>query len=117
MATVNDNGCISVTLAATTPLYSRVTAAGVIAGAAVIDVGVTLEAGVAGQAVAVAARTKPGTHKVIAAAAIASGALVYTAADGEVSTTGSFIRGQAMEAAGADQDVIEIMPLVYPIPV
>jgi len=55
-----------------------------------------------------------GTSKVVASTAIAVGALVTAAAGGKaVSTTtaGHYVWGQALEAASADGDNIEIGPL------
>lgn len=65
----------------------------------------------AGERIAVALRTKPGTHKCIAAAAIAAGAEVFSAAAGKVSVSAStaFREGFAMEAAGANNEVFEVM--------
>lgn len=56
---------------------------------------------------------KEGTVLMVASAAIAAGALVVTAADGKIRTlpvaTGTYnIIGRALEAAGADNDVIEV---------
>lgn len=54
-----------------------------------------------------------GTQVMIAAAAIAVGATVYTAAAGKVSSTqgSGVLRGVAMTAAAADGDEIEVLPL------
>lgn len=115
MSQFNDTGYGTVTLSATVAKYQRVTIAGAVAGATDQDIGVAREAGVSGDVIGIAFANKQGTHKAIAAGAIAAGAKVYGAADGEINdvqATGSFLRGVAMEAAGADQDVIEIMPLV-----
>ena len=51
-----------------------------------------------------------GSHKMIASAALAIGALAYTAADGEVGASAStaYLVGVVLEAATADQDVIEV---------
>lgn len=55
-----------------------------------------------------------GTHLAVAAGAVSAGAKVYGAAGGKVDDTqgtGAFLRGIALEAATADGDVIEILPL------
>lgn len=53
----------------------------------------------------------PGTVKMVASGVIAIGATVYAAADGEIADSGTIIEGIALEAAGADQDVIEVLPI------
>lgn len=56
---------------------------------------------------------RSGSRKVVAAGAIAAGALVYTAASGkvnDVAASTSFLLGTAKTAAGADGDIIEIVP-------
>jgi hypothetical protein len=53
----------------------------------------------------------PGTVKMVASGVIAVGATVYAAADGEIADSGTIIEGIALEAAGADQDVIEVIPI------
>lgn len=66
-----------------------------------------------GDEVAVRLRSAPGTRKMVAAGAIAEGAHVYGAADGKVDDVGGVLEGIALDAAGADGDVIEVMPLTY----
>lgn len=80
-----------------------------------IPIGVTLYAAAAGEPVAVKLLNHPGTVEIVAAGALAAGAIAYAAADGEVSaipvTNGTYRKiGIALEAATADQDVIEILP-------
>lgn len=95
--------------------YLRVKiASGVLALAGITDkdVGVMRQASFAsGNVVAVRLASAQGTTKMVAAAAIVQGAEVYTAASGKVSVSAStaFPIGIAMEAAGADGDVIEVM--------
>lgn len=103
---------------ATIPAFSRVNlSGGELAAAGLTDddeVGYTTADSVDGDAVAVVLRGASGTQTAIAAGAIAVGAVVYTAADGEindVAASTSYPRGIALEAAAADQDVIEILPL------
>lgn len=115
MASYNDTGYGTVTLSATVPQFGRVTADGALAGATDQDIGVVMEAGVSGSVVPVCYVTKQGTHKAIAASSMTLGAKVYGAASGKVNdvqATGSFLRGVALQAAGADGDIIEILPCV-----
>ena len=115
MSQYNDTGYTTITLTETLAQYQRVMVDGSLASATEQDIGVVMQAGVSGDVVSVALISKAGTHKAIAAGAIAAGAKVYGAADGEVNdvqATNSFLRGIAMEAATADQDIIEIMPCI-----
>lgn len=67
--------------------------------------------GVAGTPVTVALRTKPGTVVMKASAAIGAGVRVFTAAAGKIGLSAStaFPVGYSLEAAGADDDWIEVM--------
>jgi len=115
MASYNDTGYGTVTLTGTVAQFARVTAAGATAGATDQDIGVAMQAGVSGDVVSVAFVSKQGTHKAIAASALTLGAKVHTAASGKVNdtqATGAFLRGIALQAAGADGDIIEIIPCV-----
>lgn len=115
MASYNDTGYATVTLTGTVAQFARVTAAGATAGATDQDIGVAMRAGVSGDVIEVALFSKQGTHKAIAASALTLGAKVYGAASGKINdtqATGSFLRGVAMQAAGADGDIIEIQPCV-----
>ena len=116
MSQQNDTGVKTFEAGAAIAIHTRVKiASGVLAAAGIADkdIGVTAAASFAsGDKVPVILRSKQGTHKAIAAAAITAGAEVYTAASGKVSVSAStaYLRGIALEAAGADGDVIEIMP-------
>ena len=115
MSQFNDTGYTTVTLTGTVAQYARVTAAGATAGATEQDIGVAMVDGVSGDVISVALPSKQGTHLAIAASALTKGALVHTAASGKVNdtkATGAFLRGIAMEAAGADGDIIEILPAI-----
>jgi len=115
MSQFNDTNYGTVTLSATVPMFGRVTAAGALAGATDQDVGVAMKAGVSGDKVAVAWINKCGTHKAIAASSATVGSKMYTAASGKVNdvqATGAFLRGLLLEAASADGDIVEILPLV-----
>jgi hypothetical protein len=61
--------------------------------------------------VSVDAVTKPGTVKMTASGVIAIGATVYAAAAGKIADAGTIIEGRALEAAGADGDIIEVIPM------
>lgn len=52
-----------------------------------------------------------GTCKMVASEAITAGNPVYAAASGKVAATGTVIEGLALEAAGADGDIIEVLRL------
>lgn len=66
----------------------------------------------AGERITVRLRSAPGTHKMIAIEAMDAGSAVYTETGGKVQDTAaatSFQIGTALEAAGADGDVIEVL--------
>lgn len=80
------------------------------------DLGVIREPAFAdGDIRAVIVRTKEGTLPMVAAGAVTVGDLVYTAANGRVSTTstGATKIGIALSAAGAAGDIIEVLPINY----
>ena len=118
MSQYTDGNTKTFTAGAAIAQYARVKFSSgnvITAGIADKDIGIaTTAAAASGDPVAIALISKSGTHKAIAAAAIAQGAAVYTAADGEVSVSAStaFQRGIALEAAATDQDIIEIMPTI-----
>ena len=114
MSQFNDTGYATVTLTEAVAQYLRTDASGTLCGITERGIGVSRVTGAIGDAVGVALWSKQGTVKVKASAAIAKDAIVYTAAAGEVGASAStaFPLGIAMEAAGADGDVIEMMPLV-----
>ncbi len=99
------------------PLYSRVKIASTgliaVAGLAEKDLGTAVTAGFAsGDLVTVRLRTAAGTHKMIAKEAIAIGASLYTEAAGKVQDTAettAFQVGTALEAATAENDIIEVL--------
>ena len=84
-----------------------------VAGLADLDIGTAVKpAFAAGDIVTVKLRTASGTHKMIVSEAVAAGALLYTESDGEVQDTAqatAYPIGTALEAATADQDVIEVL--------
>ncbi|MBI2424192.1 MAG: DUF2190 family protein [Candidatus Hydrogenedentes bacterium] len=108
------------TAGAAIPLHARVKlTAGKLALAGLADGGAELgvmdaEAFADGDYCAVILPNAPGTRIGIAAAAITLGALIYSAADGKLSSTaaaGSYLRGVAVQAAGANNDWFEYAPL------
>jgi hypothetical protein len=81
-----------------------------VAGASAMDIGTLTEASFAnGDVRAVHLANAQGTSKMVASVAITSGALVYAAADGKIAATGTVLIGEAMEAAAANNDVIEVL--------
>ena len=65
-----------------------------------------------GDVVGVRLRTANGTSRMVASKAIAQGAAVYTAASGKITdaaTATGYLIGTALEAAGADGDIIEVL--------
>lgn len=81
------------------------------AGADAADVvGVAGFDAVSGEKVAVFTRPS-GVHRLVAAGAIAAGAKVIAAATGKVATIGAGVNpiGIALEAAAADNDVIDVL--------
>jgi hypothetical protein len=92
--------------------YLRVTGATSLslAGASTVELG-TLESATfaAGDLGQVRLRTANGTAKMVAAGAITAGAPVYAAASGKIASSGTVFVGTALEAAGADNDVIEVL--------
>lgn len=73
------------------------------------------EAFAAGDRIPVKTWSAPGTQKMIAIEALAAGASVYTEAAGKVQDTAAptaFHTGVALEAATADGDIIEVLPVI-----
>lgn len=58
-------------------------------------------------------RNAEGTRKMVASAAITSGAYVYGTANGKIDDVGYILEGIALEAATADGDIIEVLPLTF----
>ena len=87
------------------------------AGLADTDIGTaTREAFAAGDVIDVRLRNSGGTHKCVASEALSAGNIVYTEQNGKVQDTAAstaYEWGIAMEDAGADGDVVEVMPNVF----
>jgi hypothetical protein len=82
-----------------------------LAGAASVAAGVAITPSFAdGDDVTVRLRTASGTQKMVANGAITRGAAVFGAAGGKVASSGSVFVGTALQAATADNDVIEVLP-------
>jgi hypothetical protein len=65
----------------------------------------------ANEPVAVRLRHSMGTRPMVANGAISLGAPVFAAAAGKVGATGTIVEGVALEAATADNDIIEVLPV------
>lgn len=84
----------------------------VVATASDVAIGVTeTPVFAAGEPVAVRLANAQGTRFMVASGVVAVGDVVYAAAAGKVSASGSIIEGRALSAAGADNDIIEVQPL------
>lgn len=82
-----------------------------VAGASDLALGTMERASLAsGDKVPVRLRTAQGTRKYVAASSFSVGVAVYGAASGKVDDVGSQLIGTALEASGADGDVIEVLP-------
>jgi hypothetical protein len=76
-------------------------------------IGVLLNAPKSGWEARVGLLNGAGTYQIVASAAIALGAYVTATTGGKAVTTttaGNVVAGEALEAAGADGDLIEILP-------
>ena len=90
-------------------LRVKTTGALVVAGATDVELGtMEIPATAAGPAT-VRLRNAEGTVKMVASGAISLGAIVYAAAGGKVSASGTIVVGQAMHATTADNDVVEVL--------
>lgn len=114
MSQYTENGKTIVTAEAVAA-YRLLRSDGYYADAGDTPFGATGVAAASGDAVALKLKNDGGTIKLEAAAAIASGRTVYTAADGKVSATpiGKPF-GFALEAATAAGDIIEVFPAEIP---
>jgi hypothetical protein len=82
----------------------------VLAGSTDVELGTTENVVVAADdPIAVRLRTAQGTCKMVASEAITAGDPVYAAASGKVASTGTVFVGNALEAAAANNDVIEVL--------
>jgi hypothetical protein len=92
-------------------LRVKTTGALVLAGASDVAIGTMENPCVAAGPCTVRLRSAQGTRKVVAAGAFAKDAILYAAANGKVDDSGTVIEGRAMEASGADGDIVEMMSL------
>ena len=79
-------------------------------------IGVTMEPCASGERTTVAIFSAAGTVKLTAADSFVDGASLYNAADGKVTDAdpgSGTIRFQALEAATADGDIVEVLPVVF----
>lgn len=117
MAEMNANGFKTFSASAAISQFARVKLASdgtvAAAGLAEKEIGTAqVAAFAAGDLVAVKLTSAPGTHKMIAKEAIAVGARLYTEAGGKVQDTAeatAFQVGTAFTAAGAENDIIEVL--------
>jgi Uncharacterized conserved protein (DUF2190) len=117
MSQQNDTGFKGFLASAAIAQYARVKMAsdGTISTAGLTDkeIGIAQnQAFAAGDQVNVKLRNAPGTHKMIAGAAITRGAPVAGIASGKIDdalTATGFLSGTALEAATADGDIIEVL--------
>jgi hypothetical protein len=91
-------------------LRVKTTGALVVATATDVELGTMDTPATAAGPATVRLRTAEGTRKMVANGAITKNDPVYAAAGGKVAATGSVFVGTAMEAAAADNDVIEVLP-------
>jgi hypothetical protein len=114
MSQYNDSGYKSVTFTEAVGQFLRTDASGTLCGITERGIGEATVAAAIGDVASVALHSKQGTKKVVASEAISKDAIVYTAAGGKVGASAStaYPLGIAIEAASADGDVMEIMPLV-----
>jgi len=92
-------------------LRVKTTGALVLAGASDVSLGTMENPCVAAGSCTVRLASAQGTRKMVAAGAFAKNAVLYAAANGKVDDSGTIIEGRAMEASGADGDIVEVMPL------
>jgi hypothetical protein len=116
MSQQNETGFVTLQASAATAKYLRVAlSSGKFAAAAINDVGVghLQDAAFADlDKRSVRLHGAPGTHKVVAAAAITANAIVYAAAGGKYNDVANESPyGIALEAADGDGSVFEVLPL------
>ena len=111
MSQYKEGPCGADTAAAAIAQFLRVKTTGALAVAGVSDVELgTMEiAALAAGDATVRYRTAAGTVKMVAVEAITAGNPVYAAASGKVAASGALQIGTAIEAATADNDVIEVL--------
>lgn len=115
MSQQNDTGFLSIVAGAARAAYLRVynsSGTWTTAGASNQSAGVQIQPSLAAtDQVSLKSCTGPGTLKMTASGIIAVGGDVYAAASGKVAATGTIIEGVALEAAAADGDIIEVLPV------
>lgn len=105
-----ESACRTDTAAGALAQYLRVKTPGALALAGASDpmIGTVENPCLAAGPCTVRLRTAQGTRKMVASEAISVG-VVYAAASGKIASTGTVVEGYALEAAGANNDVIEVM--------
>ena len=109
-----ESGLWSDTAAAAIGAHLRVKTPGAleVAGASDTALGTMEFAATAAGPATVRLRNTSGTRKMVANAGITKGNSVYAAAGGKVAPAGSVVEGVALQTVTADNDIIEVMPLV-----
>jgi len=109
-----ETACRADTAAAAIDQYLRVKTPGAVATAGATDacIGTMDRPCNAAGPCTVRLRTAQGTCKMVASGAITKGNAVYAAASGKIAATGTVVEGIALETSAADDDVIEVMPVV-----
>ena len=92
-------------------LRVKTTGALVVAGASDVSIGTMEKPCTAAGPCTVRLASAQGTRKMVAAGAFDKDAVLYAAAGGKVDDSGTVVEGRAMEASGADGDVVEVMSL------
>jgi hypothetical protein len=113
MSQFNVSGVITKLADEAISAYQRVklTATGVaVAGSEEFAIGFAQANAALGENVAVKLVNSQGTFKAIASEAITIGATLYASADGKVDTAGTTARFVALEAASADNAILEVVP-------
>jgi hypothetical protein len=120
MSQQNDTGFVTGIAAGAIPQFARVketSTAGTydVAGLADRSAGIAQRAAfAAGDPLTIALWNKPGTFKAIAKEAFARGAKLYSEAGGKLQDTAettSFAEAVALEAATAENDIVEVRPI------
>lgn len=91
-------------------LRVKTTGALVVATATDAELGTMDKPATAAGPATVRLRTAQGTRKMVASEAITAGVTVYAAASGKIAASGTIVCGTALEAATANNDVIEVLP-------
>lgn len=111
MSQYTDHNCKTFTSGGALAVHLRVKApsALALAGATDAELGTLETPAFSAEPATVRLRTASGSCKMVASGAITAGVTVYAAASGKIASSGSVVCGTALEAATADNDVIEVL--------